>query len=187
TPAPVLEFVSHLTWKTVSIPQTAIPITIKGHPYVVEVDEFGGEYAVGAGRVIDIANEKKPFVTSNLRLEVNNPDAQLGEQADDPGASSALQGYDAHYCSVPKREDPGIVACSFIVSGLRVFDITDPYHPKEIAYFNKAPEPNAAGPRGSYAMSGPAFAEKRREIWYSDGYSGFYNVKITNGVWPSKN
>jgi hypothetical protein len=37
---------------------------------------------------------------------------------------------------VPQRTDPGIVACSFIISGLRVFDIHDPVHPKEIAYFN---------------------------------------------------
>lgn len=183
-PNPEIRFVSHLTWKTVSIPQTAIPVTIKGHKYLVEVDEFGSEYAVGAARVINIDNEKKPFVVSNLRLEVNNPKSQMGPAGDDPGASSGLQGYDGHYCAVPKRHEPGIVACSFIVSGLRVFDISDPYHPKEIAYFNQPPEPNASGPRGSYAMSGPAFNEKRREIWYSDGNSGFYNVRITNGVWP---
>ena len=184
-PNPQIKFVSHITWPTVSIPQTAIPVTIDGKPYVVEVDEFGGGDAVGAGRIIDISDERNPFIVSNLRLEVNNPNHQNGEQASDPGASSPLQGYDAHYCGVPKREEPGIVACSFIVSGLRIFDIRDPYHPREIAYFNRAPDPNAAGPRGSYAMSAPTFAEKRREIWYTDGYSGFYNVKVTNDVWPS--
>jgi len=40
------------------------------------------------------------------------------------------------------------------------------------------------GDRGSYAMSGPAFVPERGEIWSSDGNSGFYNVQITNGVWP---
>ncbi|MGH2807552.1 MAG: LVIVD repeat-containing protein [Actinomycetota bacterium] len=183
-PDPEIKFVSHLTWPTVSIPQTAIPVTIDGHPYVVEIDEFGGGATVGAGRIIDISDEVRPFIVSNLRLEVNNPDHQEGPQSEDPGASSGLQGYDGHYCAVPKRADPGIVACSFIVSGLRVFDIRDPYQPREIAYFNRAPDPNAAGYRGSYAMSGPAFAAERGEIWYTDGYSGFYNVKVTNDVWP---
>ena len=46
-----------------------------------------------------------------------------------PGAQLPLQGYAGHYCNVPKRVDPGIVACSMILSGLRVFDIRDPAAP----------------------------------------------------------
>jgi hypothetical protein len=38
-PNPQVPVVSHLTWDNVSIPQTAIPITIGGHPYLVEIDE----------------------------------------------------------------------------------------------------------------------------------------------------
>ena len=34
-------------------------------------------------------------------------------------------------------------------------------------------------------MSAPAFAPERDEIWYSDGFSGFYAVKVTNDAWPS--
>ncbi|MDP9181920.1 MAG: hypothetical protein M3P04_03980, partial [Actinomycetota bacterium] len=37
---PAVPLVSHLTWPEVSIPQNAIPITIKGRRYVVEVDEY---------------------------------------------------------------------------------------------------------------------------------------------------
>lgn len=190
-PNPEIRLVSHVTWPTVSIPQTAIPVTITtGHParprkFVIEVDEFGGGDAVGAARIIDIEDESNPFVVSNLRLQVNTAEAQAGEQSDDPGADSGLQGYDAHYCAVPDRNEPGIVACSFIVSGLRVFDIRDPYHPREIAYLNQPPTPLAGvNQRGSYAMSAPTFVPDRGEIWFSDGNSGFYNVKITNGVWP---
>jgi hypothetical protein len=190
-PNPEIRLVSHLTWETVSIPQTAIPVTIThGKPatarkYLIEVDEFGGGDAVGAARIIDIEDEANPFVVSNLRLEVNSPEAQSGEQQGDPGASSGLQGYDAHYCAVPQRDEPGIVACSFIVSGLRVFDIRDPYNPREIAYLNQPPAPSAVqGYRGSYAMSAPTFVPERGEIWFSDGNSGFYNVQLTNGVWP---
>ncbi len=100
--------------------------------------------------------------------------------ADDPGASSPTQGYVGHYCNVPRRDDPGIVACSSINSGLRVFDITNPRPPVEIAYFVPPLKPGDS----SYAMSSPAFVPERNEIWYSDANSGFYSLRLTNGVWP---
>jgi hypothetical protein len=65
-----------------------------------------------------------------------------------------------------------------ILSGLRVFDIRDPYHPREVAYFNMPPS------GGSHAMSAPAFDPGRGDIWYTDGASGFWAVHITNGAWP---
>jgi hypothetical protein len=65
-----------------------------------------------------------------------------------------------------------------------VFDIRDPFHPKEIAYFNTPKKPTIPGdPPSSYAMSSPSFVPERGEIWYSDGNSGFYDVRLTNGVW----
>jgi LPXTG-motif cell wall-anchored protein len=30
----------------------------------------------------------------------------------------------------------------------------------------------------------PAFVPERKEVWYSEAYTGFYAVKITNGAWP---
>jgi hypothetical protein len=178
--------VSELTWDNVTIPQNAIPVKIGGHAFLVEVDEFatnGGQIptangpVVGAARVIDIADETKPKVVSNVRLEVHMPNNRAAI-VDDPGANSSLQGYAGHYCNVPKRDDPGIMACSFILSGLRVFDIRDPYHPKEIAYF-QPPQTKT-----SFAMSSPSFVPARSEIWYSDGNNGFFAVRVTNGVWP---
>jgi hypothetical protein len=194
-PNPQVRHIGHATWDTVAIPQTDIPVTIGGHPYLVSVDEFthdsvprlatGGNFSdpadpVGAARIIDVADPTAPHVVSDIRLEVNSPEARAGEQAVDPGANSIF-GYAAHYCSVPKAADPGIVACSFILSGLRVFDIRDPLHPAEIAYFN--PPGTAAAPY--VAMSAPAFVQERGEIWYTDGNYGFYALKVTNGAWPS--
>jgi hypothetical protein len=86
--------------------------------------------------------------------------------------------------------DPGIVACSYILSGLRIFDIRDPKRPKEMAYFNAPVDPRiipAAGispPPSNWAMSSPSFVPERGEIWYTDGLSGFYAVRVTNGRWP---
>jgi hypothetical protein len=192
---PEIRLVSHLTWSTVSTPQTAIPVTItasdppgtepRPHEYIVEVDEFGGGERVGAARIINIDDEANPYVVSDMRLAVHTPEAQGGDQNDDPGeGGTGLQGYRAHYCGVPQRAEPGIVACSMIVSGLRVFDIRDPFNPVEIAYMNVPPAATATGQGGPYAMSQPAFVPERGEIWYSDGNSGFFNVKLTNGVWP---
>jgi LVIVD repeat len=191
---PQVREVSRLTWDTLSVPQNAIPVTIDGKPFVVEVDEFGveedGSFSsrsgprVGAARIIDISDETAPKVVSDVRLEVHQP--QNREQlAGDPGAGSGLQGYAGHYCNVPRRKDPGIVACSFILSGLRVFDIRDPEEPKEIAYFVAPPkESPVVAERSNYAMSSPEFVPGRGEIWYSDGNSGFYALKVTNGRWP---
>ncbi|HZP10778.1 MAG TPA: hypothetical protein VFB36_00005, partial [Nevskiaceae bacterium] len=185
-PNPQIHEISRLQWHPGSIPQNAIPITIKGHPYLVEIDEYGQQYEVGAGRIIDIADEAHPQVISNLRLEVHNPE-HFAEEKGDPGANFVGQGYAGHYCNVPTRIDPTIVACSMILSGLRVFDIRDPYHPKEVAYFNAPINPRIAPvptPASNYAMSSPSFVPERHEIWYSDTYSGFYVVRLTNNAWP---
>ena len=121
-----------------------------------------------------------------MRLEVNQPANRAGDQVNDPGATFQVQGYGGHYCAVPSRTEPGVAACSFIMSGLRMFDIRDPYHPREIAYANFPTNPTKPGElASSFAMSAPAFAPGRGEVWYADGNSGFYNLHITNGVWPS--
>jgi hypothetical protein len=186
TPLPKVTTVSKVTWDTVSIPQNAIPVTIKGKPYLVEIDEFGAGSKVGAGRIIDISDETRPQVISNLRLEVHQPE-NFATVANDPGASStSYGGYAAHYCNVPTRVDPPIVACSMILSGLRIFDIRDPYHPREVAYFNAPLNPStlSSGPPSNAAYSSPAFVPERKEVWYSDSNSGFYAVRVTNGAWP---
>src|SRR5947199_2162330 len=97
---PQASLVSHLTWPSVSIPQNTIPVTIKGHRYLVEFDEYArnaGSYTandpVGAARIISIDNDRKPFVVSTMRLEVNQPAARATDQQNDPGASYGVQGY----------------------------------------------------------------------------------------------
>jgi hypothetical protein len=186
-PGPTEREIARLQWRSMSIPQNAIPITIKGHPYLVEIDEFGAQSEVGAGRIIDIGDETRPRVVSNLRLEVHQPE-NFPAQGGDNGAQNPVQGYAGHYCNVPTRVDPPIVACSMILSGLRVFDIRDPEHPREIAYFNAPVTPRIVPPVGvvpapsNWAMSSPSFVPERDEIWYSDGLSGFYAVRLTNAA-----
>ncbi len=187
--------ISRLTWKSVSIPQNTAPFSVRGKPYLLEFDEYtaglsgreGGRDEVGAARIIDISNDRRPRVISNLRLKVNQP-AEHRAASQDPGAESPVQGYAAHYCAVPTAVDPKVVACSFIASGLRVFDISELKSPKEIAYFvppTQARVENGLMP-SAYAMSKPAFAPGRREVWFTDGTTGFYNVRVDKRVWPRR-
>lgn len=192
-PNPQVREIGSVSWDNQTIPQNAMPFTRDGVPYLLEIDEFsnnGGSGVashgerVGAGRIIDISDETQPRVISNLRLAVHEPENR-DAIADDPGAFLPVQGYAGHYCAVPTRVDPDIAACSMIVSGLRIFDIRDPSNPREIAYYN-APVNNRITPvfeASNWAMSRPAFAPDRKEIWYTDGYGGFYVVRVTNGVW----
>ena len=200
-PNPQAREIARLTWEPLSIPQVALPVTIGGKPYLVEVDEFSREEgtpptepedrlpadngpAVGAARIIDISDERNPKVVSNLRLDVHQPENRAAIKGD-PGASgnANTQGFNAHYCGVPQRTDPGVVACSFIASGLRLFDIRDPLKPKEFAYY-VAPFGDKGGP-SNWAMSAPTVIPSRREVWYSDGNSGFYSVRVAQDAWPS--
>ena len=197
-PNPQVREISRLTWPDMTIPQVAHPVTIKGKPYLVEVDEYseGDDDSlashgpqVGAARIIDISDETKPRVVSNIRLEVHNREHRAGLE-NDYGAKFQAQGYAAHYCSVPQRVEPGIFACSMILSGLRVFDIRNPEKPKEIAY-HVAPPSHVSetgmtyiDEKSNYAMSQPAFVPERREIWYSDGTSGFYALRLDEKQWP---
>jgi hypothetical protein len=187
--------VSRLTWPSVSIPQNAIPFTRHGRPYLLEIDEYnqstlnpnGDPDVVGAARIIDISNERHPFIVSNLRLAIDQHAAHArATKAGDPGTSNPAQGYAAHYCNVPRRTNPKVVACSFIASGLRVFDISRLRHPKEIAYYVAPPRKRSENENTSsdFAMSKPAFAPRRREIWWSDGTSGFYVLRVAKSVWP---
>jgi hypothetical protein len=190
---PVVKLVSSLTWPEVTIPQNVIPVTIKGHRYAIEFDEYDSNVYtytanenVGGVHVIDLADERHPKLVSRIRLAVHNAAARA-QDGGDPGASMLGQGYAAHYCNVPQRTDPGILACSMIASGLRVFDIRDPKHPREVAYANQ-PVVGARNPArvGAYAMSSPAFVPKTRQIWYSDGNTGFFVLQLIPAAWPGR-
>jgi hypothetical protein len=176
-PFPTVPVLGRVTWPEVSIPQNATPFTQRGHDYVLEVDEFG-ERVTGAARIIDVEDARHPFVVSNLRLKVNQPEV-YDELQSDPGNGETSRGYQAHYCSLPSRVDPNIVACSFLMSGLRVFDIRDVTAPRELAYFNRPmTAPDSLQHVGSCAMSAPAYDPASHDIWYSDVNSGLYVVRL---------
>jgi hypothetical protein len=185
-----MKILKYFDWRPLgepmSTPQNALPVTIKGHPYLLAFDEFGAQSQVGGVHIIDIADEMNPKIVANIRLAVHQPE-NFEAQARDPGATTPFQGYAAHYCNVPQRDEPGILACSMILSGLRVFDIREPGQPREVAYFNAPVRPRRTTQEfeaSNWAMSSPAFAPERNEIWYTDAFQGFYVVKVAAEAWP---
>ena len=192
-PMPQVRQLSRLTWDTVSIPQNTLPITARGHRYLIEFDEFAFRFnpvtvddRAGAARIIDIQDPRRPRIVSDLRLEVNMR-PQHAEAANDPyPLQGKTLGYGAHYCAVPTDEDPPIVACSFLNSGLRVFDIRDVEHPRESGYFLAPPAQGAApGQEGNFAFSQPAFDPARHDVWYTDSTSGLHVLHLDDRAWPA--
>ena len=189
-PFPRAREIGAYTWPDLAIPQVPEPMRIKGREYVLMVDEFtelafGPEIATydptrppAIARLIDVTNPARPFETSALRLQVHLPKNRRGPQRDDPGAQNLIGGYVAHYCSVPRYRNPKLVACSYIGSGLRVFDVRDPQRPREVAYFNRP------GPEGGAALSAPAWDTAKRQLWYTDADTGFWAVRVSKKVWP---
>ena len=88
----------------------------------------------------------------DIRLEVHQPDARDGRPAARPGcAEPRSRGTPPTTARCPRARTPNLVGCSMILSGLRVFDIRDVRHPKEVGYFNKPipPGDKPDQPRGA--------------------------------------
>jgi hypothetical protein len=102
---------------------------------------------------------------------------------------------------VDNKHDATTLACAYFNSGVRVFDIRNPRHPKEIAYFNP---PGATTPSyGSQHFNRPPPTSSNTQAGNPDWCSaqirldarhgtlettcqdnGFLVMKFENGVWP---
>ncbi|HEX3706809.1 MAG TPA: hypothetical protein VHV76_09280 [Mycobacteriales bacterium] len=192
-PHPKVHDISRIRWNPISIPQNTVPFTSHGHHYLLEFDEFAFRFnpvtvddAPGAARIINIDHPRHPRISSDLRLAVQMPD-EHAKLHNDPGElPNQVLGYSMHYCAIPRMVNPQIVACSAINSGLRVFNISNPAHPREVAYYVSPPKAGAGLnlTPGDLAFSQPAFDPARREIYYTDAVSGFYVLHLSASAWP---
>src|SRR2546425_5994057 len=160
-PNPQIRIISKLFWADQGQSEAMIPVKIKGHPYLISTDEAGG--AGGAGgwaaacargasafgypQIIDVGDETNPKFIAKLRLEVNDPancSALLAETPPDPPGTapgtnlppiSGTTNYSEETCVADNPNNAKMLACSFQNAGLRVFDIRDPTHANEIAYW----------------------------------------------------
>jgi hypothetical protein len=125
------------------------PFSSKGRQYLVSSDEVGGNGGVGGApaacargasphgypNIIDITDEKNPKIVTKLRLQVSDP-ANCGLMLNDPPeVGGSIPGYNEERCVTDRPNNPTMLACAFQMAGLRVLDIRDLSHPKEIAYW----------------------------------------------------
>ncbi|MGQ0700115.1 MAG: LVIVD repeat-containing protein [Panacagrimonas sp.] len=127
---PTVRQISSINWNVASVGQHALPVFYNGKPYLFVADEFASEGV----RVFDISDETDPKLVSQIQLEIQRPEQASARAVDTAG--NGFFGYEAHYCDVDRQQNPTAMACGFMQSGVRVFDILNPARPREIAYFN---------------------------------------------------
>jgi hypothetical protein len=138
-------------------------------------------------RIIDISDETKPKVVSKLMLEVNDPANCHTTIADN--ANEAIFDYDVHYCNVDNVDDTHYVACGHFQSGIRVFDVSDPANPRNVAYYVPPARETNTGSNfssgtpsiGEWAGSKPQF-HNGNELWVATMNNGFQVLRFTNGI-----
>jgi hypothetical protein len=199
-PNPKMRVISTSYWNDGAGLQMTIPVTIKGRHYLITSEESGsgqlnttgyksacaaGRTLFGMARIHDIEDERSPKLVTKIMLETNDP-KNCGLIAPEIAAPVT---YDIHMCSVDNREDATTLACSYFNSGIRVYDIRNPKHVKEIAYYN--PAANTAGPGAIFGPTGPKwcgaipFLDAKAGMLYSTcADSGIVSLKFRNNVWP---
>jgi hypothetical protein len=206
---PAYRLISTMTWDDGSVgAQNALPITIKGKPYILFSDEAGGGTTAcsqgksGAGfpRLIDISDPKNPKTVAKLQLDIH--DAANCTTAATTGVTGATTSgffsFSCHYCNVDDVDDAKIAACNCFAAGLRFFDISDVTYPREIAYlkppaqgtkpFPGSQYANSVSPAGTFvrnfdwATSKPSFPKDRGvasgDVWTTAQDNGFMVVKL---------
>jgi hypothetical protein len=206
-----MKVISQYLFKDGSAAQHTIPVRIRGRPYLIHVDEGGSNglsYAAWSAsclagftpfpmaRILDISDETRPKLASKLVLEVNDPAKCASVLPDIVGLTAFT--YGTHYCSVDNRGNATTLACGMFNSGLRVFDIREPRHPREIAYFNPAGVTTPSLGSNHQTLEGftPGLPDwcsaqvhldaEHGTVWSTCQDNGLLMLKFENGVWPFK-
>jgi len=188
---PQVRIVGTSFWTDAGIGMTSEQIAINGKPYILASDELQAGYPAarssncangtplfGFGRLIDISDETHPFTVSELKLQVDNP-ANCGVLASDLAFQNSSFGYSAHYCTADNRQNTQLVACARHEAGIRVFDVRDPVHPVEVAYYKPPIHTGANLP-----SSGIDGVPTRTYDW-NKSHSRFLNVNGEIELWTT--
>ena len=168
--------ISETTWPDGSASQYPIPVTYRGRDHVVITDELGSgancldpeKPQFGYARILDISDEKNPTLVSKIKTEAQDP-AHCAEATTQAGT---FFGVGTHYCNVDRRDDPRLLSCGLWAGGVRLYDIRNPWRPKEVAYFN-LPDSQLPG------LTRIRVAE--RELWLSTNKT-FYVLTLPEAV-----
>ncbi|GAB2659506.1 LVIVD repeat-containing protein [Nocardia goodfellowii] len=151
-PDPRLPILSQTKWVDGWATQHTVPVTYDGVPYLFAVDEAGS----GGVKILDVADAARPRLVGSIKLAINlaaNQDAALASSM-----GGSIFSYDAHYCAADRPVNPTALACAWLASGIRVFDVRDPHSVREIAYYNPPARtgrpPGANSPQSLFSVAG---------------------------------
>jgi hypothetical protein len=172
------KLIKEFTWEDGSVTQYPIPVSYGGVDHLIVTDELGsgvcGNPAKpqwGYARIFDISDEQSPKTLSIIKTEAQDP-ASCGATGQPLVLGLGFFGVGTHYCNVDRREDPRVLACGNWDAGLRIYDIRNPWRPKELAYFDMPDE----------GMPGMARINvERQEVWLATTPGTFYVLKIPPG------
>lgn len=156
-------------------------LRVGGRPYLVAANELR---CTAFPRIFDMTDEKALRMVGEFRLEANDRCLEDAEWA----KANAAGSYGLHYNAVVD-DAWGHVALgmfSFMGSGVRIVDLRDPTHPREIAYYHPGAidAPSAPGPlagKTDSCMSINSFVRETGHIWFVCR-SGFYIAELSPTV-----
>jgi uncharacterized protein (DUF305 family) len=188
---PTVTAIGSGTWPGTIAPQHTIAITYRGAPWIIAVDEIGQDGIHFA----DNSDPAHPIVHPGISLEIERPENAALVAAETSSDSLGLFGYSPHYCSVDRIVEPTALACGYFQSGVRVFDIRDLEHPREVAYFNPPAQEGrgadlAASWHGSlgdltadWCTSPPAFVGD--QLWVTCQDNGFMVLQLAGSTFDA--
>ncbi|MCU1588569.1 MAG: hypothetical protein JWN31_2062, partial [Frankiales bacterium] len=172
---PVLTVLSELTGGR---QHTETVTRIKGRTYVIAGEE--ASCPGGNGRIVDVTNPRHIFEVAELPLAVNQLHNCALYRAD---TTNGLLLYMSHYISVDDPSNASLVFITWYSSGLRVFDIRDPAHPREVAYLNVPVGPDAGVSHDS-ATTYVRYLPKTGQVWFGTGVRGFVVAELAPALRP---
>ena len=189
-PNPQIRIVSRLFWNDQGQAEQMLHFFSHGRSYIISTDESGGQGGVGGlaaacargasaygySNVIDITDETNPRIVSKIMLEVHDPANCTKFLAEPPEVGGGPLDYSTERCNVDRTHNPTLVACGSRGTGTRIYDIRDPLHPEEIAYW-KGPAPRTAFLPGSGSWS-PGVD---RTVEKQAGLPRFVKARAANG------
>jgi hypothetical protein len=165
-------------------------VSWNGRPHIITTSESGPQSGVGGlpaacargvgaygyVHIVDITDEKNPRIISELMDEVHDRQNCAAMLNEPPETGGGILDYSFERCNVDRPDNPTMAACNSRGVGTRVFDIRDPYHPAEIAYW-KGPAPRTTFLPGSGSW-GPGVD---RTVEKQSGLPLFKKVPAANG------
>jgi hypothetical protein len=140
---------------------------------------FGGQLDIAG--IVDISDEKHPRLISTLPVPEPPPGSPYKNFHEKAASFGPHNFHEPH--NHPDLEDRNDrVYLTYFNAGLRIYDISDPYLPREIAYYIP-PDPtkrNGPMPRGKLGVSSEdILVDKRGYIYMTDKNLGLHVLRCT--------